>query len=269
MASLTGSITSALAEIDQPGDVIRYLASTLPPQSVFFIQLILIQTVLGLGPELLRTTALIQALLRKRLGPRITEIDRSSPWLGLRPLCSPRDFLHAQVLAGISLAFMVLFTFVALSPFVSYVLVFYFLSFEIGCRHQFIYVYPSTPDSGGRMWMSFSTIALVCMLVAELILSSYMVIAKATTQFAMMVALVVVTVLFNVYIFQKHYRVALHVSSESSVELDACNNLIGLEGYSFLKDKYLQPALIPVDEEHHSQSTDQEMAKDRVEELDD
>lgn len=86
VASLAGGVTSALAEVNEIGDIFRYLAKTLPPQSIYFMQLILIQTVIGLGSELLRTTALVQALLRSYIGPRVTETDRHQVFLRLRPL---------------------------------------------------------------------------------------------------------------------------------------------------------------------------------------
>jgi calcium permeable stress-gated cation channel len=221
--------------------------------------------VIGLGSELLRTTALVQALLRKRLGPQLTEKDRNSPWIGLRPLCSPRSFLHAQVLASTSLSFMVLFTFLLLSPIISYILSFSFLVLEIGYRHQLVYIYPSTPDSGGRIWMSFIIIALVCMFIAELILMSYMAFAKAPTQFYMLIPLVVVTALFNVYIHQKHFRVARFLSSETSIDCDNRNNLTGAAKYGLLHNKYLQPALIHVDEQQQNETIAQELAPERVE----
>lgn len=266
VASLTGSITSALSSVDQASDIFQYLASTLPAQAVFFMQLIFIGTVIGLGCELLRTTALIQAVFRNRLGPRLTENDKSSPFLGLRPLCNPRNFLHAQVLASASLYFMILFTFATLTPLISYVLLLSFVALEIGCRHQCIYIYPPKPDSGGRLWMIFVTIALICMIVAELTLLSLMALTEARTQLAMMIPLVVVTILFVVYIRQKHFRVARNLSSETGVEVDARNNLHDCaERFDFLKDKYLQPALLGIEEDHTDSISYQERNLGRVE----
>jgi len=86
IASIAGSITGGLSELQDGRDFFRFLAKTLPPQAVFFIQLVLIGTVIGVGTEVLRTTALVQATLRKILGPRLTKEERDTPWIGLRPL---------------------------------------------------------------------------------------------------------------------------------------------------------------------------------------
>lgn len=223
------------------------------------MQLILIQTVIGLGAELLRTTALIQAFCRNRVGPRVTKRERSLPFIGLRPFCAPRFFLHAQLLSGTTLRFMVLFTFAVLSPFVSFVLCFSFMVLEVGFRHQFIYIYPPTLDSGGHLWMMFTKIILVCMIVAELILLAFMGLAKAQTQLYMMCPLVISTVLFFEYLGEQHFRVAKYLSSVTCDEVDTRTNLKESceTELDFLKDQYLQPALKTMNEtvEKHHQLT--------------
>jgi calcium permeable stress-gated cation channel len=246
VASLAGSVTSALATVNEVGDVFRYLAKTLPPKSVYFMQLVLIQTVIGLGSELLRTTALIQAFFRSRIGPRVTEKDRSEPFIGLRPFCNPRYFLHAQSLAGICLRYMVLFTFAVLSPFVCYILLFSFVVTEIGFRHQFIYIYPSTLDSGGQLWLTFTAITMVCILVAEIILLTFMALSKAQNQSYALCPLILSTVIFCLYIRQRHFTVAKYLSLETCDEVDEQNNFqkISSNDLKFLSEKFLQPELI-------------------------
>jgi Calcium-dependent channel, 7TM region, putative phosphate len=253
-----------LANLDTWQDIFRYLASTLPPQTVLYIQLVIISTVIGLGSELLRTTAIVQALFRRRVGPRVTEEDKDTPFIGLRPLSNPRNFLYAQVLASVTLFVTLLFTFVVLSPPISYVFIFAFVALEIGCRHQFVYIYPATPDSGGRLWITFINISLVCMPFAQLLLLSYMALAKARREVAMTIPLVIATVLFNLYIRQKHFHIARYLSSVTCVELDEKNKSPEDKGaFDFLKDKYLQPALLS--EEERAELIGQEMAIDRFE----
>ena len=248
IASLAGGVTSALSEVDNVSDIFRYLAKTLPPQSVYFMQLILIQTVIGLGSELLRTTALIQALLRSRVGPRVTETDRHQVFLGLRPFSNPRYFLHAQVLAGTSLRYMVLFTFSVLSPFVAYILLFSFVSLEIGFRHQFIYVYPPTLDSGGKLWIQFIIISLLCMVVAEMILITFMALSEAAAQVYAMIPLFVSSVLFVGYLRQRHFKVANYLSLETcdGVDNETFFSKSSVGNMEFLNNKYKQRELLPL-----------------------
>ncbi len=45
--------------------------------------------------------------------------------------------------------------------------------------HQFVYIYPTLPDSGGKIWISFIRIIMVCMTVAQLTLVGLMGLKKA------------------------------------------------------------------------------------------
>ena len=212
------------------------------------MQLVLIQTVIGLGSEMLRTTALVQALLRSQIGPRVTKTDRYQVFLGLRPLSNPRYFLHAQVLAGTSLRFMVLFTFSVLSPFVGYFLLFAFIAMEIGYRHQFIYVYPPILDSGGQLWMKFITITLVCMIAAEIVLITFMTLSKATAQAYAIIPILLTSILFMFYLRQRHFKVANYLSLETCDKIDNLNkfNQRSAEDVDFLNNKFKQPELLAV-----------------------
>lgn len=62
---------------------------------------------------------------------------------------------------------MVLLVYAVMSPITAFVLGFCFFYMESAYRHQFVYIYPATSDSGGKMWTKFINILLVCMLVAE------------------------------------------------------------------------------------------------------
>jgi hypothetical protein len=210
------------------------------------MQLILIQTVIGLGSELLRTTALFQALVRSHIGPRVTETDRHQVFLGLRPFSNPRYFLHAQILAGTTLRFMVLFTFSVLSPFVGYVLLFAFLVMEVGFRHQFIYVYPPALDSGGQLWIKFIAVTIVCMVVAEIVLMSFLALSKANGQAYAMVPLLLSSVLFISYLQQRHFKVANYLSLETCDKIDNsnCFDRDKSESLDFLNKQYTQPELL-------------------------
>lgn len=253
VASLAGGVTSALAEVNQVSDIFRYLAQTLPPQSVYFMQLILIQTVIGLGSELLRTTAWIQALIRAHVGPRVTASERHQVYFGLRPFSNPRYFLHAQVLAGTSVRYMVLLTFSVLSPLVGYVLVFSFVAMELSFRHQFLHIYPPNLDSGGQLWMIFTRILMVCMIVAEMVLITYLVLSDATAQAYGLVPLLIGTVLCFNYLRERHYKVANFLSLETCDHVDRVNGLDTPppqcstavdDELDFLTNKYVQPELM-------------------------
>lgn len=233
---MTGALSTFF---NDPSDIVTFLATTLPVKSSFYIQLVLIATVIGLGLELLRVTPLFQAGVRGILGPNLTEKENNTTWYGLRPLSDPRDFFHARVLANAILFLMVAYVYTIIAPICCYVLAFCFLVQGAGYRHQLIYVYPPKPDSGGRLWMKFVNITLTCALIAQITLMGYFLL-KSSIGIYLMIPLVVIQVLFHVYIRQRHFRVAFRLPTEDSLRLDEEKNLVD---FSFLEGKYRQPAL--------------------------
>ena len=82
------------------------------------------------------------------------------------PLCRTLSvdvsFVSLQVLY-----FMVLFVYSVISPLTNFIMAFVFLALGTILRHQFVYVYPTTPDSGGKIWIGFIRIIISCMIIAE------------------------------------------------------------------------------------------------------
>lgn len=241
MSNAANSITSGLKLIwENPTKaVVEFLAMQLPPQSSFYIQLVMIGMTFGLGFECLRIFPLIQAGLRQLFGPHLTEKERDRIWMGLRPLSNPHPFFHARVLAQIVLNLMICFVYVVIAPVTSYVLSFCFLAMGSAYRNQFFYIYSTNPDSGGKLWLSFVNISLICMAVARITLGAYLALKKANIAAGLMVPLLVFQILFHIYIRQRHFQVAARLPTEDSVQLDA----EGPTDFSFLKDKYVQAAL--------------------------
>ena len=62
---------------------------------------------------------------------------------------------------------MVLFVYSVISPLINFVLGFIFLALGTLLRHQFLHVYPTVPDSGGKIWAGFIKIMVTCMIIAE------------------------------------------------------------------------------------------------------
>lgn len=110
MSTLSGSITSELNNIaNDPAKLVDLLAGSLPGQSTYFMQLLLVRTCLGQGLELCRVIPLIIAGIRGRVGPNLTEKERNSVFFGLKPLAVPGGFQFSEVTSNMILYFMVLF----------------------------------------------------------------------------------------------------------------------------------------------------------------
>ena len=111
VTAISGGIFDELRQLARdPLKAIDLLANSLPGQSTFFIQLAFIGTVLFVAIENLRVVALVQALLRRCIGPNLTEKERQTTFLGIRPLADPVEFEHDSNTSQISvLYFMIVF----------------------------------------------------------------------------------------------------------------------------------------------------------------
>ena len=89
--------------IDNPELIVQFLAKTLPAQSSYFIQLLFVFTFLINGFELLRVAPLGYALVRRFVGPNLTEKERSRKWKFLYSLEEPPHFWHAETFSQIVL----------------------------------------------------------------------------------------------------------------------------------------------------------------------
>lgn len=241
ISAISGGLFEALAGIaENPASIVDLLATTLPEQSTYFIQILTAGTVVMVGIELLRVVPLIQALIRSCVGPRLTEKEQQTTFMGLRPLSDPLEFQHSDVFAVVVLYFMVLLVYAVIAPLTSFVAAFCFLYMGAAYRHQFVYVYPSQPDSGGRLWLNCVKILLICMFVAELVIAGLLGLKKAGAAAILMIPLLIIQLLFNTYVGQQHFRVPANLPSRVSMKADLQNRDLDL---SFLDRAYVQPEL--------------------------
>mmetsp|Transcript_10784 Transcript_10784/g.16622 ORF Transcript_10784/g.16622 Transcript_10784/m.16622 type:complete len:874 (+) Transcript_10784:239-2860(+) len=263
VASIGGAVLTELQKVvDDPESIITTLAETLPGQSTFYVQILLVRTFLGLATELLRPSAIVIAWIRGKVGPNLTEKERNTTWMGLRPLSDPLEFEYASGLADSILYFMVTFVYTGMAPFTNYFLSFCYLLLGSCYRHQLMYIYPTTPDSGGRLWLGFINIALTCMMVAEFTLFGYLGLKKVPLAVSLMIPLIIVTLLFNFYIRQQHFHLGLYLPSADGVEEDLLKNKEAPLEFDFVKDEYLQAAMRKKVDKPDNYGVDREIAHD-------
>lgn len=244
VSTIGGSIMAELEKlVNNPLDIIDVLSKELPGQSTFFIQILIVDTAINMGIELLRVVPLAMALIRRFVGPRLTEKERETTWMGIRPLSDPQEFEHADVLSGTVLYYLVFFVYATLAPITAWFMLICFSLLAAGYRHQFVYIYPTFPDSGGKLWAAFFKLLPSLMLIAQFTMVGILALSKSAVASAMMIPLVVVTVLFTVYINQKHFALTEFLPAKDALAVDLRNNIGGEMNLEFLKDKYIQPEL--------------------------
>jgi Sec-independent protein secretion pathway component TatC len=119
--------------LEDPASIVDLLATSLPAQSTFFMQMVsdhgpeelisfklpsynlplvslfpfqaVVMTVTTSAIEGLRVVPLVLAFVRRFVGPRLTEKERRTAYMGLAPLNEPPDFPHADYLSSMVLYF--------------------------------------------------------------------------------------------------------------------------------------------------------------------
>jgi hypothetical protein len=84
----------------------------------------------------------------------------------------------------------------------------------------------------------------VCILIAELTIVGFLGLKTAPIALALMIPLIIITILFTIYIHQKHFIAANHLPGCDCVDADRKNNIDGPMDMRFLTDQYLQPELL-------------------------
>lgn len=115
-----------------------------------------IKTFTGLGVEISRIVSIIQASLLLLLFPNSTLRAKRSTRLGMRAIDDPGWFNYHKILAQDMLVVVISVVFAVVAPIVLIpCAVFFFLS-RIVWTHQFLYVYESAFETGGRCCLTVS-----------------------------------------------------------------------------------------------------------------
>ncbi len=110
-------------------------------------------------------------------------------------------------------------------------------------RHQFIFIYPTVPDSGGKLWIQFMKVVPTSLFIAEATIVGFLAAKSSPVASALMIPLVGITILFNIYIRQKHFKATDFIPGCRCVEEDLKNNMDGPMDLRFISNHYLQPEL--------------------------
>lgn len=95
-STIASTLFASIQEIiKDPWSTFEIVAEELPAKAGYFIQIILVQNLLGMGIELLRISPAGQNFARKivanLLGHNVTEEERNETFLGLRSLDDPLE----------------------------------------------------------------------------------------------------------------------------------------------------------------------------------
>merc|ERR1712238_264412 len=128
---------------------------------------------------------------------------------------------------------------------VLYFIVFFVYATLAPITSIFIFIYPTKPDSGGKLWVQFMRLIPVCLLIAEVTIVGFLALKKASIASGLMLFLLLISILWTIYIHQKHFTVTNFLPSCDCINTDRTNNIDGPMDMRFLteSDQYLQPEL--------------------------
>eukprot|EP00551_Chaetoceros_affinis_P006458 CAMPEP_0203685338 /NCGR_PEP_ID=MMETSP0090-20130426/48496_1 /ASSEMBLY_ACC=CAM_ASM_001088 /TAXON_ID=426623 /ORGANISM="Chaetoceros affinis, Strain CCMP159" /LENGTH=1259 /DNA_ID=CAMNT_0050554529 /DNA_START=115 /DNA_END=3894 /DNA_ORIENTATION=- len=241
--AISGGIFAQLPEIiDDWRKMMELLATSVPGQVKSFIQFVIVNVFITCSLELLRVLRVIKAFIRSKIAPDLTENDRTSTYLGLEPLTEAEEMDYPLIFAEVVLYFMIVLVYSCIAPIMSFVMMILFILLLVTYQNQFIYVYSSVNDQGGLLWPRMVKMLLFYMIIAEVTLIGIMSIKQSAISSTLLVPLAWCTVLFGMYLQQQHYNVTNYLPSTIAKGRDVKNH--GRLDTSFLKDAYMQPALM-------------------------
>ena len=163
--------------------------------------------------------------------------------MGLRALDDPLEYYFGRELGSkTALIQMVLYVYGCMAPVTPYFTLFVFGLLAIGFRHQFIFIYPPANDSGGKLWLNYTKLSIICMIVAEIVLFAVILLKESFIAAILLVPLIVVTILFDIYFKRRHYYITKYLPLRDCAIVDSDNESRRMMN-EWLKGAYLQPAL--------------------------
>ncbi len=205
-----------------------------------------------MGLELTRVIPISLGFIRRYLGPNLTPKERSTVWLGIRPIekyevwkdLGLDPLLYrlplADVLANLMLFLIIVLSYACLSPAMCFLMSFIFKLLETCYRNQLIYVYSPDRDYGGHLWPHAVKILIICIIIAEVALFGVLGYQKGIIAAPLCLPLIVFTVLFMEFLKQQHYLVPYRLPSINCSLEDKKNSEMS---YDFLENMYVQPVL--------------------------
>lgn len=202
VTTIAGSIFDTVAIIiENPESAFEMLGNSLPRLSSFFITFITIKTFLGLGFELVRVMALIQATARFILFPNATLRMKRIPIGAMRAIDDPGWFPFHKILAQDMLVVVISVVFAVVAPLVTLPCALFCLCSRIVWTHHHLYVYESVFESGGQFWPKIFRRFVFGLIIAQMTITGQFFLKEARHE-----AYATIALMFLTYVFLRSTR---------------------------------------------------------------
>lgn len=197
VTTIAGTIFDTIAIIiATPEAAFEMLGNSLPRMSSFFITFVTIKTFLGIGFELVRTMALIQATARYLLFPNETLRSKRTPIGAMRTIDDPGWFPFHKILAQDMLVVVISVVFAVIAPLVTLPCALFCLCSRIMWTHHHMYVYESVFESGGQFWPKIFRRFVFGLIIAQSTITGQFFLKEARHEAYATIALMILTYFF-------------------------------------------------------------------------
>jgi hypothetical protein len=197
VTTIAGSIFDTIAIIvENPESAFEMLGNSLPRLSSFFITFVTVKTFFGLGLELVRTVAIIQATLRYLFVPNMTLRMARGVICGMRAIDDPGWFPFHKILAQDMLVVVISVVFAVVAPLVLLPCALFCLFSRIMWTHHHLYVYESVFESGGQFWPKIFRRFVFGLIIAQMTITGQFILKEARHEAYATIALMFMTYLF-------------------------------------------------------------------------
>jgi len=210
-----GSVTDAIFDIiEDPSKILSILGNALPAQGSYFMGVMIIRILQGLTWELSRLHVIFPYLVcgnkeKKLMGEREI-LDRTDP----------RAFPYGWVYPAVLMSTIIGFCFQLICPLISIAVMIYFFLAYIIYKHQLIYVYINSSESGGAFFFPAFSRTITAMLAGQLTLAGYMVIKEGFGQASFVLVLPGITIFAAYMLHEKYERPAKTLAFERAAYVD-------------------------------------------------
>jgi len=257
--SVFGVIGQFADLVKSPGDVFNLLATSLPRQSNFFINYVMVASWISYGLFMWRPVDILLGMLKKKF---LAKSKRD-----FRVIDAPLNFYHPNQIARELIVFVIITVYSTISPLILPFGLAYFLLAFITTKYNLMYVYEARWESGGKLWPSIFNKMMVALVIYLLTLIGVFGLYRFIAGVAVGGALIVLTLLYWVWIHARFDRVAKYGTLEHRVgeaEIEDRFKKGNVDPIHFIKADYVHPVLHSLERPENQAVTDDEVRREHL-----
>jgi hypothetical protein len=255
VTTLAGTVFDTLYLIvDDPKSTFTLLGESLPKVAGFFTEYILIKMLSGLLLELSRLTSSFLDALRKFISPQETARDRASERLGMRPYRTAGWFNYLKITAQDLLVVLLALTYANVNPFIVIVSLGYFVMAYVVYKHQLLYVYDPSFESGGALFPKIFRRFVFSVVIAQATMIGVLVLKEGYYQAGVVAALLIITLLLKKSMRRRYEPISSCLPMELARRLDVDEEQLSgtMDRMAYVQPDLKSPAFVQPEKEDGS-----------------